>query len=307
MAEGTSYAKLIAKYLKKDINRIPTVPLPAIRTDLSKLTGDAIVWFGHSSYFLRIDEKNILVDPVFSERTSPFQSIGAKNFEMTEVYTAAQVPDIDLLIITHDHYDHLDYQTILDLRPRIKNVCTTLGIGAHLEHWGIDRARITELDWWDTIDIFDSVRLTSTPARHFSGRTLLRNKTLWSSFVLRSSKRNLFLGGDSGYDQIMFKSIGEKHGPFDLAILECGQYDEMWPTIHMMPEEAVKAAIDLNARALMPVHWGKFVLALHPWSAPVKRVTRYAALQGVNVTTPLIGEVVFLDHDYPRSEWWEKL
>ena len=163
------------------------------------------------------------------------------------------------------------------------------------------------MDWWDTAEIFADVHLTATPARHFSGRTLVRNKTLWSSFVLQSAKRHLFLGGDSGYDQKMFQNIGSKYGPFDLAILECGQYNEMWPSIHMMPEEAVRATIDLKARELLPVHWGKFVLALHPWSEPIRRLTHYAEVQGVDVTTPVIGEPVLLDYAHPRSKWWENV
>ncbi len=204
-----------------------------------------------------------------------------------------------------NHYDHLDHSTIIKLHRKTERFITPLGVGAHLEGWGIEPERITELDWWERTS-FKSLTLAAAPARHFSGRSLRRNTTLWSSFILTSERFNLYLGGDSGYDD-HFKSIGDKYGPFDLALLECGQYNTMWPLIHMMPEEAVQAAIDLQAQMMMPVHWGKFSLALHPWKEPVERVLKAAQQHQVPLTTPRIGEPVLLSKSYPSDRWWERV
>ena len=207
------------------------------------------------------------------------------------------------MVLTHDHYDHLDYKTVRKLRSRVKQVYCSLGVSSHLVYWGFDAKKITELDWWDTTKIDSNIELIAAPARHFSGRGLKRGRTFWSSFILRSKNYSIYLGGDSGYDS-HFKLIGEKFGPFDLAILESGQYNAWWPLIHMMPEETVQAAIDLKAKLLLPVHWGKFMLGMHPWDEPVKRVLAKAKELVVNVTTPRIGEPLILGGDYPREEWW---
>jgi L-ascorbate metabolism protein UlaG (beta-lactamase superfamily) len=313
MAEKTSFIKLSWRFLNKPKNTIPPKPLPFIKTDLKLITNDkpVIIWFGHSSYFIRINQKNILVDPVFSGHASPFSFV-AGSFPGTNIYTTEDLPDIDLLILTHDHYDHLDYQTVLKLKLKTKRIYTSLGVGSHLRYWGIDPAIITEFDWWDSKLLADTstlrqaqspIEFIAAPARHFSGRTFLRNKTLWSSFILKTSGYKIYIGGDSGYDA-HFKNIGEKHGPFDIAMLEAGQYNIAWPQIHMMPEETVQAAIDLKAKILLPVHWGKFSISLHPWDEPIKRVTEKAQELNVRVTTPMIGEPVILNDSYPDKEWW---
>jgi L-ascorbate metabolism protein UlaG (beta-lactamase superfamily) len=218
------------------------------------------------------------------------------------------MPPLDAVIITHDHYDHLDYETILQLIPKTKHFHTSLGVGEHLEHWGIPSAAISEYDWWEEGTIADGIRITAAPARHFSGRGIVRNTTLWSSFILKTQAHTLYLGGDSGYDT-HFATIGEKYGPFDLVILECGQYNTGWKFIHLMPEEVVQAAQDLRATALLPVHWGKFTLALHAWDEPIRRVTTSAKERGMLVTTPRIGEVVPLEtgnsQQLPCEHWWE--
>ena len=260
-----------------------------------------IVWFGHSSYFIHINGKNILVDPVFSGYASPFSFTG-KSFKGSDVFTVDDLPAIDLLILTHDHYDHLDYTTVRKLRSKTKAICTSAGVGSHLRYWGIDPAIITEFDWWDRKQIAE-ITLIAAPARHFSGRSLVRNKTLWSSFILIAGDYRVYIGADSGYDS-HFKTIGEKYGPFDIAILECGQYNEWWPYIHMMPEETVQASIDLKAKVLMPVHWGKFALGLHPWDEPVTRVVAKAKELNVQITTPLIGQPVILNESLPAKQWW---
>lgn len=302
--ENASYVAMMNDYINKPKDNIPATPLPSVRTDLRALpdTTATLVWFGHSSYLIKSKGVNILVDPVFSGHASPVSFFG-KSFPGSDVYSVDDMPDIDLLIISHDHYDHLDYETITQLIPKVATFYTALGVGAHLERWGVPADRIIEFDWWDTQVIADSVSLTATPARHFSGRSLARGKTLWTSFVLNLHGYRLFLGGDSGYDA-QFGEIGQKYGPFDLAVLECGQYGKDWPSIHMMPEEVATAAQDLRAKTLLPVHWAKFSLALHPWNEPIGRLMKKAAEQHLDVTTPQIGEPVVLDSAYPRTVWW---
>ena len=312
--EGVSMFKMLRDLSRRPANTAPPKPIPSIHTDLQNLPdGEAsLVWFGHSSYLLKIDKVHILVDPVFSGNASPV-SIFAKAFPGSNVYGVKDMPaTIEAVLLTHDHYDHLDYKTILELKTRTKHFYTSLGVGAHLEYWGIEPEKITELDWWESTTLGD-LTLTATPGRHFSGRSLKRGGAIWSAFVLQASLSDhsragyrLFLGGDSGYEQ-HFKTIGDRFGPFDLAILECGQYNENWPYIHMMPEETVQAAKDLKATTLMPVHWGKFTLAMHPWDEPVRRVTAAAARVGLPITTPRIGEIVKINQHYPNEAWYDFL
>jgi L-ascorbate metabolism protein UlaG (beta-lactamase superfamily) len=306
MAGKVSYPKLLWRFMNKPKNTAPPKPVPAIKTDLNSLKEDApvILWFGHSSYFIRINGKTILVDPVLSGYASPF-SFTAKSFKGADIYKPEDFPAIDILLLTHDHYDHLDYHAVLKLKPKVKAICTSLGVGSHLRYWGFDPAIITELDWWESKEL-TGIELTAAPARHFSGRLFTRDKVLWSSFILKSGDYRIYIGGDSGYDT-HFKTIGEKYGPFDIAMLEAGQYNESWPLIHMMPEETVQAAVDLKAKVLMPVHWGKFAIALHPWDEPVKRVVAKANELNVKVTTPMIGEPVVINHSYPDKKWWVDL
>jgi L-ascorbate metabolism protein UlaG (beta-lactamase superfamily) len=307
IAEGVSYVAMMSDFFfSKGINREPLNELPSIRTDLTSLPEDEtiIIWFGHSSFLISTQGKNILVDPVFSSRPSPVQFAGSKSYAGTSIYNADNFPPLDVIIITHDHYDHLDFESISALKGKASLFCVPLGVGQHLEHWGVSNEKIAEFDWWDSKTIFDSMQLISTPARHFSGRGFTRDKTLWSSYVLRTGSHNIFLGGDSGYDGA-FAEIGSKYGPFDIVLLECGQYDVKWPKIHMMPEETVQASIDLNAKLLMPIHWGKFTLGLHPWTEPVERALKAADSLNVTVTTPMIGEPVILGKTAPVTRWWK--
>jgi len=305
LSENASFIKVFWKFFNKPKDTEPPRVLPAIKNDLKNIKSDkpVITWFGHSSYFIRINGKNILVDPVFSGNASPF-SFTTKSFPGTDIYTVDDFPEIDILLLTHDHYDHLDYKTVLKLKNKAKLVCTSLGVASHLMYWGFDANKIIEFDWQDSKIVAGDVTLTAAPARHFSGRSFVRAKTLWSSFILKTGGYTLYLGGDSGYDN-HFKTIGDMFGPFDIALLECGQYNTAWPNIHMMPEETAQAAIDLKAKWLMPVHWGKFSLSLHPWDEPIKRVTAKAKELGVNITTPIIGEPVIIGERYPNSQWWE--
>jgi L-ascorbate metabolism protein UlaG (beta-lactamase superfamily) len=303
--EGVSYWKMTKEFFKKHPETVPSGKLPFVKTDLEKLNTSEpmIVWFGHSSYLLRIEKKNFLVDPVFSGNAAPV-SFMVKAFPGSNEYKADDMPAIDYLILTHDHYDHLDFKTIRQLKKKVGKIYCSLGIGSHLKYWGVDENIITEMDWWQSEQLEKKIYLTAAPARHFSGRGIKRGQTLWSSFILNTPAHNLYLGGDSGYDS-HFKDIGEKYGPFDLAILESGQYNNMWPLIHMMPEEMVQAAIDLKAKAILPVHWGKFRLGMHPWNEPIKRVTEKAKELNVRVETPKIGETLLINSKGPTTNWWE--
>jgi len=305
LAEDASMVKTLWRFINKPKSSKPPKPLPSVKTDLTKSISDKpeIVWFGHSSYFIRINNITILVDPVFSNYAAPFSFMN-KSFAGTNIYTVNDMPAIDVLLITHDHYDHLDYETITKLRPKVKQVYTSLGVASHLAYWGYDEQDITELDWWQSATLAGDMQLIAAPARHFSGRSFRRFTTLWSSFILKTNDYNLYIGGDSGYGN-HFKEIGDKFGPFDIAILENGQYNKAWSQIHEMPEDAVQACIDLKAKVLLPVHWAKFDISLHPWDEPIKRLIEAAKGKGVQVTTPLIGEPVIIDGVYPCSEWWK--
>lgn len=305
-APGIGVIDVLKAQGKKPKTVIPDIKIPSVQTNLKTLSAEnpAIVWFGHSSYFIATGNLRMLVDPVFSGFASPVTFFG-KNFEGSNSYSADDFPDLDVILLTHDHYDHLDYKTILQLKNKTKHFIAPIGVAAHLILWGVDENRITELDWWESTTVINDIKLTSTPARHFSGRSLKRNQSLWSSYVLETPTHCLYLGGDSGYDT-HFKSIGEKFKGFDLAILECGQYNAYWPYIHMTPEETAQAALDLNAKVLMPVHWGKFTLALHPWNEPIERVLSKAQQLNIPTTTPHIGEPVFVGKEYPKTKWWEK-
>ncbi len=306
MVEKGDFLKTFKKFLKKPKNTLPPGPLPSIKTDLKNLPGGnpVLVWFGHSSYILKIEGKHILVDPVFSGYAAPFKFKSAKSFDGTNVYTVDDMPPIDILLITHDHYDHLDYKTVSKLNP--KYIVTSLGVASHLEYWGLNMDKVTELDWNDKTEIIPGITFISKTARHFSGRGFKRAKTLWASFILKTKNHSIYIGADSGYDK-HFKEIGEQYGAFDLAILESGQYNEAWKNIHMMPEETVQAGIDLKARVLLPVHWGKFSLALHPWNEPIERVIKKAEELKVNMTTPMLGEPVIIGKDYPTNKWWREV
>ncbi len=305
LAEGVSYFTLLRKFFKSNPDQAPLRDLPSQKTDLKSIPDDkpTIIWFGHSSYLISIGGKKILSDPVFSERASPVQYMGPKSYPGTMLYNIDDFPALDVVIITHDHYDHLDHNTILKLKEKTKLFCVGLGVGQHLELWGVKPEQIREFDWWEGEEVLPGIKFTSTPARHFSGRGFTRNKTLWTSFVVETDGHKLFVGGDSGYNK-SFKEIGEKYGPFDIAMLECGQYDVHWPYIHMMPEETVQSALDLQAKVFLPVHWGKFTLANHPWKDPIQRAVKHARAYGARVTTPKIGEPIILNESLPFEEWW---
>jgi L-ascorbate metabolism protein UlaG (beta-lactamase superfamily) len=304
MTEDGGFFKIMREYRKRPKTVVPSQPIPVVKEDMLHLHADApqIVWFGHSSYLISLRGYNILVDPVLIGNASPLSYFG-KPFAGTQVFKIEELPQIDLLLLTHDHYDHMSYETLIALKPKVKKIITALGAGSHLEYWGYAPEIITELDWWESTEAATGVKFTAAPGRHFSGRGFKRGNTLWASFILQLQEFKLYLGADSGYDT-HFKAIGDKFGPFDIALLESGQYGKYWPHIHMMPEETVQAAIDLKAKILMPVHWGKFMLAQHPWNEPINRVVTAAKLNNVPVVTPRIGKIYTLNSEMPADEWW---
>lgn len=306
MAEDVStFATMKDALLNRSKRNRPSVALPSVKTNLHALAPDkeALVWFGHSSYFMQLGGKKILVDPVFSGHSSPF-SFMVKSFKGSDIYTPDEMPLIDYLFITHDHWDHLDYETMLKLKQKVKKVIVSLGTAAHLERWGFDMATVIELDWQEQAVLDSGFIVTAVPARHFSGRGLKRNQAIWASYVFQTPGKKIFIGGDSGYDS-HFADIGQTHGPFNLALLECGQYNYAWRYIHMMPEQTAQAAIDLKAHTLMPVHWGKFALALHAWDEPILRVTKEAKRLNMPIVHPMIGEELDLNAMNATTEWWQ--
>lgn len=284
----------------------PLEAIPSVKTDLLRLdrSKDVVIWLGHSSYFIQLQGKTILVDPVFSPSAAPIPYVN-KAFPGANPYTADDLPEIDYLLISHDHWDHLDYPTIAALKPKIKNVICGLGVGAYFERWGYAVDRIQEADWFATLELEDDLAVHVLPARHYSSRTLTKNKTLWAGFALTSPRQRIFLSGDSGYGP-HFKEIGERFGGFDLVMLDSGQYDKNWPYIHMTPEEAVQAAEDLKGKALLPAHVGKFALANHPWNEPYERVTVASRDKSHRLLTPVIGDPIDLaDRSQQFPRWWE--
>ncbi|QQX78092.1 MULTISPECIES: MBL fold metallo-hydrolase [Aequorivita] len=309
LAKGYNFGKVMFDFLfRKPKGLKPPKPITFLKTDLQALPveTDLLVWFGHSSYYLQFSGKRFLVDPVFSNSASPIPQTN-KPFKGSNHYAVEDLPNIDYLLISHDHYDHLDYKTIKRLKPKVKQIITGLGVGSHFEAWGYPAESVVELDWNETLELENDITLNTTSARHFSGRGFKRNNTLWLSFILQTENYNLFLGGDSGYDT-HFKEIGNKFGPFDLAILENGQYNLAWHYIHMLPEEVLQAAQDLRAKQLFPVHSAKFALALHAWDEPLNKI--YELNKSINfpLVTPCIGEPVQLDH-FPQqfSQWWKDI
>jgi L-ascorbate metabolism protein UlaG (beta-lactamase superfamily) len=301
-----SYYKMMKQFFFEKRERVaPAGIIPSVKTDLLNLdvSKDVLVWFGHSSYFMQVDGKRILVDPVLSGHASPF-SFMTKAFAGSDIYTTEDIPTIDYLFITHDHWDHLDYKALKKLKPKIKQVICSLGTGAHLEYWGYDKNIITEMDWDETISPADDFIVHSITARHFSGRTFTRNKAIWTAFVLQLPTLRILIGGDGGYDT-HFVETGNKYGPFDLAILENGQYDSKWRYIHFMPGENLQAAKELGAKRVFPVHNSKFALGNHHWDEPLIKITEINKDFNIPLVTPMIGEEVNLrDETQVFSNWW---
>lgn len=286
----------------------PSGSVPTKKTDLRALdiAQDVAVWLGHSSYYLQLNGRRILIDPVFSTNASPIPFTNTA-FEGTSLYSANDMPEIDFLLISHDHYDHLDYPTIVALKPKVRQVIVGLGVGAHFDAWGYDMQRVQEKDWNESVGSASDLQITVTPARHFSGRTLTRDQSLWVGFALISPGRRLFFSGDSGYAK-HFEKIGQELGPFDWVALDTGQYDPRWANVHMNPEQAAQAATDLRARVLTPEHVGRFSLAPHDWDDPFKRISIASQGRGYELWTPEIGQPMYLDgRSNSFAPWWQNV
>ncbi|OWP64043.1 hypothetical protein CDA63_06145 [Hymenobacter amundsenii] len=308
---GSSMASVMWEFLfKKTPGKNPPGPLPMRLLDSLSLTRKTpellrVTWFGHSASLLEIGGRNILIDPMLSQDMGPVAWLTPNRYNSRVPIRTEQLPPIDAVLISHDHYDHLDYETIGKLKGKTGLFFVPLGVAAHLRAWGVDTARIRELDWNDSVQV-SGLTIISTPARHFSGRGLTnRNSTSWSSWVVKAPGHRVFYSGDGGYGP-HFAAIGRQHGPFDLALMECGQYDPHWADIHMLPEQSVQASLDVRAAAMLPVHWGAFTEANHPWNGSVQRASAAAIRLGQTLTTPELGQPVTIGAGpLPQTRWWE--
>ena len=311
MTGGSQLGALGHMLFGKSPQANPPGPLPMRYLDSLSLTRKVpglvrVTWFGHSASLVEMAGHKVLLDPMLSIKMGPVPGVAPVRYNPRVPITAAQLPYIDAVLISHDHYDHLDYQTIRTLKDKVGVFCVPLGVGAHLRRWGVAETHIRELNWGDSVQLA-GLTLISQPTRHFSGRGLTnRDATSWSSWVLKTADKRLFYSGDGGYGP-HFQAIGARYGPFDLALMECGQYNEQWAQIHMQPEQSVQAALDVRARAMLPVHWGAFTESLHAWNEPVKRAAAEAARRHLPLTTPELGQPVRLDtgEPLPQARWWE--
>lgn len=287
---------------------VPRQPVPVhtmTRPDLLAAPDLSLWRLGHSTLLLKINGQFWLTDPVFSERASPFPFMGPKRFHAPPI-TIDELPPITGVLLSHDHYDHLDYAAIQKLAPKVEHFIAPLGVGDRLITWGVPAAKVQQFDWWQGTTI-GGLQLVATPAQHFSGRGLSDgNRTLWASWVLIAGDTRIFFSGDTGYFD-GFKAIGERYGPFDLTLVETGAYNEDWPDIHMPPEQSLQAHIDLRGRHLMPIHNGTFDLALHPWTEPFERITALAAAAQVPLVAPLMGERLDVRAPALSRHWWREM
>ena len=260
-----------------------------------------VTWLGHSTILVYVDNITLLLDPVFDDRVSVL--VGSTERFQPALISREDLPSIDAVIISHDHYDHLEKNTIDFLSPEGTLFFVPLGVGAHLEQWLVPDSQIIELDWWESKK-FRALELICFPARHFSGRTLLAvDHTLWASWAIIGSKKRVYFGGDTGFTG-QFEQIGDRYGPFDLTLLPIGAYGDSWPDIHLNPEEAVSAHLALKGKLLIPIHWGTFDLALHPWDEPIVRFVQAASVQQIEIATPHLGGTIILDAVSIPEYWW---
>lgn len=306
--DDTEILPLLKRYITETrtdatpVNAIPVAAITAAQLSQLPLDSDTVIRLGHSSIFAQLSGQKWLIDPVFSERASPFSFMGPKRFHQPPI-SLAELPQIDGVMISHDHYDHLDEASIKYLAKTVPHFVVPLGVEKHLQKWGIAAERIHSLDWWQSVTV-DAVTLTATPTQHFSGRGLFdKNETLWASYVIESSNSKLFFSGDSGYFS-GFKQIGERFGPFDLTMIETGAYDKDWAYIHMTPEQSLQAHVDLEGKQMMPIHNGTFDLAFHSWYEPLERITALAQAARIPLVTPIMGQVVSVNDIPSTTAWW---
>ena len=295
---------------EKPADAVPAQPpqvLPLTQADLLKAPDLSLWRLGHSTMLLKLQGQFWLTDPVFSERASPFSFMGPKRFHAPPL-SIDELPPITGVVLSHDHYDHLDYDAIQKLAPKVAHFVTPLGVGDRLMGWGVPAAKVQQFDWWQGTTIA-GVKLVATPAQHFSGRSLSDgNRTLWASWVIEAGQgadaTRIFFSGDTGYFD-GFKAIGERFGPFDLTLIETGAYDAQWPDVHMQPEESLQAHLDVKGRHMMPIHNGTFDLALHAWTDPFDRITALADKAGVPLVAPVMGERLDIRQPALSKQWWK--
>ena len=296
---------LLWTFMNKPAHTVPSQPIPVHRLTRAQLLAapdHSLFRLGHSTLLLKLGGHFWLTDPVFSERASPVQWAGPKRFHQPPI-SIEDLPPIKGVILSHDHYDHLDHAAILQLAAKTEHFITPRGVGDTLIAWGVAPGKVQQLDWWQST-VVAGVRLVATPSQHFSGRGLFDgNRTLWASWVIEEGGLRLFFSGDSGYFD-GFRQIGERHGPFDVTLIETGAYNKDWPDVHMQPEQTMQAHIDLKGKWLLPVHNGTFDLALHAWHEPFDRIVALAARQGVPIATPEMGQLLNLKQPEAGGKWW---
>ncbi|WP_066300998.1 MBL fold metallo-hydrolase [Bacillus sp. FJAT-29937] len=304
----SDYLSLMKESISGRKDRNPAGQVSVSEIDWHKINSkeDSLTWFGHSAFLLSIDNKKMLVDPMLGKVASPVSFAGSKRYSEDMLPIIDRMPSIDAVFITHDHYDHLDYPSIRKLKDKVGHFFVPYGVSTHLIRWGVAKENITEFNWWDETD-FQGLTIAFTPSKHFSGRGLLnRDSTLWGGWVILGKDTRFYTSGDGGYDA-HFKEIGKKYGPFDITLIEGGQYDRHWSWVHMTPEQAVQASIDVNGKNMMLIHWGAFTLAYHSWTDPIERALIEAKKVERNLIAPKIGETVQLTGELsvPVLSWWK--
>ncbi|MFK7947903.1 MAG: MBL fold metallo-hydrolase [Saprospiraceae bacterium] len=303
----TKIPSVIYKQLTNSAGRTPKNPLPIQAFDKNDFLSPAdkakFIWYGHAVVLMRLGGKTLLIDPMLGDDTTPIAPAKNKRFSENTLDLIDDFPEIDLVLFTHDHYDHLDYASVQKLKGKVKHFFVALGVKRHLTSWGISADKITEFDWWQTRQ-FGNTEITFTPTRHFSGRGLTdRFKSLWGGWAFKTVNESIWFGGDGGYGQ-HFKEIGQKLGGFDFAFMECGQYNDDWHEIHLFPHESVQAAIDAKAKKIMPFHWAGFNLSYqHTWTEPVEEFVKSAKENNMNYATPILGEIFDID-SIEQEKWW---
>ena len=298
-------------FFKTDLNRVPIKEIIPLNVDIESFVKDNIeqvkmVWLGHSAFLININGSVILLDPMLGSHAAPVPLPSLKRYSSKIAFDIDELEVIDVVVFSHDHYDHLDYPTIKKIKSKVKNFIVPHGIGNHLKSWGVQSESIIELNWNESFN-YNDIEFVCLPARHFSGRgPLNRNSTLWSSWAIKSNRGKIYFSGDSGYGA-HFKKIGQEHGPFDFSLIDCGQYNKAWKFSHMFPKQAINAALDLNTKYLIPIHWGAFTLASHSWIEPPEIVSEEAKKLNQDFMIPEIGQILVLnDENKIKHRWWRE-